>query len=454
MEERQYFILRGKEKDGPYTLKTLKEIGVNRNTKIWYPGLGKWTKASELTDLTQDLSIPPEESSYRKLVWPLVIILFLTAAGFTGYRLLAKPKAVLVGHSDNLSNQQLYKIYAPSVVLIQQRYMYEISAGTRKFYFNDYYSYSNGMGYLMGLTGDSLKAVDHAEQIEGTGFFVEEDGKILTNRHVAKPDPSEDEQYQIQKYLFESLDGSLASANFIDSVKRQNGQNDSLLAVLLKDSLTNAVNIASVRQKISEAEGMISEEEGGDEEEVKIDSASIDYLRNQKIYVKKITLELRAFLPGAKNTEEENGIDCKVLATSEMEDVDLALIQTSNKALPDSSIKLVDLTRIKKSENEDQQPQMSERLILIGYNRGTELAKTTEGIEAQLTEGKVSQNTDAFRLMYTIPTLPGSSGSPVFDDKGRLVSVNFAGMSQTQSFNYGIQPRQIKGFLIKNNISL
>jgi V8-like Glu-specific endopeptidase len=56
--------------------------------------------------------------------------------------------------------------------------------------------------------------------------------------------------------------------------------------------------------------------------------------------------------------------------------------------------------------------------------------------------------------MYTIPTLAGSSGSPVLDEKGRLVSVNFAGVNQTQSFNYGIHPQKIREFLSLNHISM
>jgi V8-like Glu-specific endopeptidase len=187
---------------------------------------------------------------------------------------------------------------------------------------------------------------------------------------------------------------------------------------------------------------------------LKLDAAQIAYVKSQPITVRKIALELRIFLQGTPEIKEHNGIKCNVLATSEDENVDLALLQTTNKKLPDTSIKLIDLSRIGMSNADSVLPKMSERLILIGYNRGTDLANTTAGIQAQLTDGKVSQNTDAYKLMYTIPTLPGSSGSPVMDDKGRLVSVNFAGMSETQSFNYGIQPKQIKSFLEENNITL
>lgn len=51
-----------------------------------------------------------------------------------------------------------------------------------------------------------------------------------------------------------------------------------------------------------------------------------------------------------------------------------------------------------------------------------------------------------FAAMFSscgIPALPGSSGSAVVNHKGQLVAINYAGISSTQSFNYGIRVKYL-----------
>ena len=90
----------------------------------------------------------------------------------------------------------------------------------------------------------------------------------------------------------------------------------------------------------------------------------------------------------------------------------------------------------------------NDKLYLTGFNRGPTLAQTKDGIKAQFNMGTVSQRASD-QIMYSIPALPGSSGSAVVNHKGQLVAINYAGVSTTQSFNYGIRLKYLKS-LMKN----
>ena len=84
-------------------------------------------------------------------------------------------------------------------------------------------------------------------------------------------------------------------------------------------------------------------------------------------------------------------------------------------------------------------PTVGSRLYMIGFNHGLAIGTTTEGIKAQVVSGDVSQVVDEKEIMYTIPTLGGSSGSPVINEYGDLIAINHAGWNNTQGFNYGIR---------------
>lgn len=85
---------------------------------------------------------------------------------------------------------------------------------------------------------------------------------------------------------------------------------------------------------------------------------------------------------------------------------------------------------------------------MMSFNLGPTLAVTKEGIKSQFNGGTISQRTDD-RLMYSIPALPGSSGSPVVNLRGQLVAINYAGINTTQSFNYGIRVKHLRNLIMK-----
>ena len=91
--------------------------------------------------------------------------------------------------------------------------------------------------------------------------------------------------------------------------------------------------------------------------------------------------------------------------------------------------------------------KIDQQLYMIGYNHGIELAQTREGIKAQLTSGKLAQQPDGERLLYSIPTMQGSSGSPIFDENGCLRGVNYAKATLENNFNIAVPMNLIKNFL-------
>ena len=155
------------------------------------------------------------------------------------------------------------------------------------------------------------------------------------------------------------------------------------------------------------------------------------------------------------NTIEDffGGNECVIVKTSSDEKTDLAMIQLKGKKTPESKY-VFQLNReveqfsfsdyFKKKHPEEM--QIDQQLYMIGYNAGLVLASTKQGIKVQMTSGKVTQLPDGQRLMYSIPAIKGSSGSPVLNEWGEVIAVNFAGFGTTGDFNFGIPIEQVRKF--------
>ena len=100
------------------------------------------------------------------------------------------------------------------------------------------------------------------------------------------------------------------------------------------------------------------------------------------------------------------------------------------------------------------------KLYMIGFNQGPTIELTNTGIKAQITQGYIRQNTDNIKIMYSIPALQGSSGSPVVNQYGELVAINFAGIKMCirdsllpyykSILFYNLAPNKIKNYGSQN----
>lgn len=350
---------------------------------------------------------------------------------------------------------EIFQTQSSGVVVLLNSFYYEIKLpqGT-----TCYFTGFDEEGDLKGFTFDREEAEKNPAMLTGTAFFVGKSGELLTNRHVASPviDKVQARANMIKilqalSYLADLRMQQLSAQYDQLEVQKQN--------CYTTDFYGNYVVDYESMQTITQAQQELSNEYN------ELQSGKMGLSQNMD--PEGITITPVCQLGIAYNDTYVTNVGdfieknpCVVTDVSDIENVDLALLQLKDKTTPEKAYvfsteekteqkefldKLKELFGSK--EEEKKGLQINEQLYMIGYNAGLVLANTKKGIKVQMTGGKVTQLPDGERLLYNIPTMQGSSGSPVVDEAGNLVAVNFAKLSGTDNFNFGIPLQKVKDFL-------
>jgi len=372
-------------------------------------------------------------SNYISRMKPYILVVSLVLL------LACRDKSARTSANQPLSNEELFDTYRKSVVLIQNKSYYRIRfAGGVRMYCTEINS--NGHMYL-SENEDRIRK--EAEINYGTGFFVNERGVIATNLHVLAPIDRLLEEMDFKNSV------SRALKNWSENEDRKLSVAAHRLAKTVKhDSLpgraVSSTHLDTSRHKHFEPHFNGYKFDSVNRLKVSVDSILsqarlVKALLTQDFTIELMTADLDIYLDGA--TSNEDAYACRVIALSQDKNIDLALIQTAGHEVPEEAgpiaepIYLFDTIKV------------TTPLYLIGYNYGPEIAKTAAGLKVQFTRGEVSQESDQYRVLYTIPALTGSSGSPVFDQFGRLVAINYKGYNTKENFNYGIHAGQLRKLL-------
>lgn len=335
------------------------------------------------------------------------------------------------------------------VVMVANQFYYKITLPTGKVW---YFTGFDEEGDLENWTMDLAEIQKNKKMITGTGFFVSEDGKIVTNRHVAAPTITLSDTKKSVRSLLDGMAEMVRAEMESMSEKYDELERSKSDCYTYNEYDGNYYADNERLQQLEHQQTLLKEAYDGDIQ-IKDNIRAMD-LSELKV---EPVCELGIAYNNTYVTKITDFIPCVVTSVSDKENVDLAIIQLKNKltregkhvfAVSDNENQgFLDKLKSLFASSDKDELQTDQKLYMIGFNAGFTLANTSQGIKAQITSGTISQKPDNDKIMYTIPTLPGSSGSPVVNEYGKLAAVNFAGVTGTQSFNYGILTKRVKQFI-------
>lgn len=340
----------------------------------------------------------------------------------------------------NKTDEQIEHEMASGVVLVQnQSYIEVVLPDGESLYFSGYDEED-------GLTGYASEA-DSVEvsTTYGTGFFISKRGEIATNNHIVASSASDDDIIGVMTSVVD-----VVKTAAYELYRESREQYEELLA--LQDDIEFAYLFDEITDYEYEEYSLTLEKAKSDMNEYE---STYSYLNLTNMNDCEVIWH-NAISIAYNNTHVTGTTDfvpCVVTKTDP--EHDLAVIQLKDKQTPaskhvfevpdeDPLITYSWQERITKTLSEDK----NNKQYMTSFNLGPILAVTPEGIESQFNDGHISQKTNE-RIMYSIPALPGSSGSPVVNRQGQLVAINFAGLNGTQNFNYGIRVKYLNNLINK-----
>ena len=337
-----------------------------------------------------DLSkLPWPNDLWKYVVGIAASVIVLVGVGYAAWHIIPSSQ-------HDWSNTEIYDRFNSSVVMIQGAYHYEVTAG----------SLDVGVLQQLGLPtrykftqyGMEPARSNEYGYYTGTGFFISENGQIVTNLHVVKP------------WLFGE------EAEFVKYFEDQYK--------------------VALAQK-AEARG-----------------AALTYLglgaEGLSAYISQIKIQGVSdgimFVPQGHFFKGDNAIECTVLSAGDDINKDVALIQSNKMELPNKKSTYVNVQD--SIDVEESAIKVGTKMFTIGFPHGISLQNPSneKGIQVSCHSGNITSDSGEYDFQFDAVSAGGASGSPVFNEHGMLIGVLNAGVNK-ENINLAIKAKYVKELL-------
>lgn len=362
-----------------------------------------------------------KKNPYKIAFFSLGSIILLGGASYFGYKYYKDHQVEPIVENTCLdTDTKIYDAYKDAVVMVKHRY-----------------------AFVAKITGKEIQLnIPEAQEetLFGTAFFVDKKGNMISNSHVLQPWNSSE---NIEKINTDASNIRRKIASILTTDVSEDGYE-----TFIASNWGNASSEYNEEGEYSESEY----EEGNGEEfvssnEIPVDSAAeaVDIAASipQKNYVSEDDIEVymkTIDIYVALHNSAEEWLSCTIEKISEDQSIDLGVLQLNTKETPNSVLNIINLEN---AVTDDQTLRPGEKAVMIGYPLGEDLAQTISGIKVQLYNGQISKESDGTKIQYSVTSTHGASGSPIFNNCGQLIAVNFSGIDLVQGFNFGIIAKQI-----------
>lgn len=381
------------------------------------------TEIQEQPKETLPVTEKKKRNPYKIAFFSLGGIILLGGASYFGYQYYKNHQVEPITENVCLdTDTKIYDAYKDAVVMVKHRYAFVAKI--------------KGKEILLNIPEAS------EETLFGTAFFVDKKGNMISNSHVLQPwnspetiDKINTDAANIRRKIASILTADISEDGYETFIASNWGNASSEYYDEGHEGNYNENSEGTEGEEfISSNEAVVDSATNSDDIAASIPQKDYVSEDNIEVYMKTVDISV------ALHNSAEEWLPCTIGKTSEDQSVDLGVLQLTTKETPNTVVNIISLDN---AVSDDQTLRPGEKAVMIGYPLGEDLAQTISGIKVQLYNGQISKESDGTKIQYSVTSTHGASGSPIFNNCGQLIAVNFSGVEKVQGYNFGIIAKKI-----------